>query len=66
MLSTDALGGLDVCSETLKKIMWDKVEKGSKVYTDQFRSYSSLLLDDYKQVKIEISTKFYDIFWIIP
>jgi len=43
----------NVSSFVLRKIVKEKVKKGSKVYTDQFRSYSSLVINGYEHIKVD-------------
>ena len=51
----------DVASDNLRKIIKEKVKKGSKVYSDRFTclprhrqgSYSSLVINGFKHIKID-------------
>lgn len=43
----------NVSSFTLNKVIKERVKKSAKVYTDQFKSYSSLIINGYDHVKID-------------
>ena len=43
----------NVSAETLTKIVKEHVRPGSRTYTDQFRSYNSLLINGYEHIRID-------------
>lgn len=48
----------DVSSYTLRKIIKERINKGSRVYTDKFKSYNSLIINGYDHIKIDKEKKF--------
>lgn len=43
----------DVSSDTLRKIIKERVNENARVYTDKFRSYNSLIINGYNHIKID-------------
>lgn len=43
----------DVSSDTLRKIIKERVNENARVYTDKFRSYNSLIINGYDHIKID-------------
>ncbi len=40
-------------SETLRRIIRKNIKEHSKVYSDRFKSYSSLVINGYEHIKID-------------
>jgi len=49
---------VNVEEETLAKLTRNHVRKGSKAYTDKFRSYNSLILQGYEHIRVDHDKRF--------
>jgi len=48
----------NVESETLRKIVRQNVKEGSKLYSDRFKSYTSLIINGYEHIKVDKEERF--------